>query len=542
MPDSLNTLDPAEEGLRRRHLWRYRVALVLAVVIPILAAALFSWIDVRQNERNDAALAARVVRNQVATILGRAQGLGAEIVPYASQPCTQIADLLRRKQVVEPYFRSLLLVERERIYCTSVAGYSDVRLANFPAFVVHAPSGRWARIVPGTPLRADHPALLVGQPGGGGRDVVVVVDGQYLLDLLAAITPLTDYQIELRVGDGVALESGALRASSGSVQTLFREESGSQYERIDVAINGDENRLLRAWRQRMLQLMPFAVLLAGVLAWLCYRSQRGGQSMRELVQRGIRGEEFHVEYQPVYGVASRRCEGVEALLRWTRPDGHPVAPEIFIPRAQAAGVIVELTRHLMTLVTRDCHKWSVAPGFHVAINVEPEHLSGTCLLADMHAFVEQLAGEQLKVVLEVTERNLIDDAEQARANLSALRAQGVRVAIDDFGTGYCSLSYLQSLPFDLLKIDRAFVQTIGPGPDDAPVLDTVISLAHRLGAQLVAEGVETMAQFDYLRDRDVAYVQGYLYARPMRADAFARWYATTEQHALPTQGASTAKA
>lgn len=169
------------------------------------------------------------------------------------------------------------------------------------------------------------------------------------------------------------------------------------------------------------------------------------------------------------------------------------------------------------------------PHFHIAVNIAAEHLSSAELLPDVQAFAAQVAASQPLVVLEITERSLITDNGQARRNIDALRAQGVRVAIDDFGTGHCSLSYLQKFPVDYLKIDQGFVQAIGSAGEEAPVLDAIITLAHRLGLSVVAEGVETGYQFDYLKARGVAFIQGYLFARPMPSAEFARWYAGHRQ-------------
>ena len=159
-------------------------------------------------------------------------------------------------------------------------------------------------------------------------------------------------------------------------------------------------------------------------------------------------------------------------------------------------------------------EWDTPPGFHVGVNIAPEHLSSEDLVPDACAFVAATAARQPLLVLEITERSLIEDSGRARRNIDTLRAEGVRVAIDDFGTGHCSLSYLQKFPVDYLKIDKGFVHAIQPDGEEAPVLDVIIMLAHRLGLSVVAEGVEQRFQFDYLTERGVAFIQGYLFSRP----------------------------
>ena len=187
-------------------------------------------------------------------------------------------------------------------------------------------------------------------------------------------------------------------------------------------------------------------------------------------------------------------------------------PDIFIAAAEQEGVIIELTQHLLGLIERDMREWDTPPGFHVGVNIAPEHLSSEDLVPDVRAFVAATAARQPLLVLEITERSLIEDSGRARRNIDTLRAEGVRVAIDDFGTGHCSLSYLQKFPVDYLKIDKGFVHAIQPDGEEAPVLDVIIMLAHRLGLSVVAEGVEQRFQFDYLTERGVAFIQGYLFS------------------------------
>jgi len=258
----------------------------------------------------------------------------------------------------------------------------------------------------------------------------------------------------------------------------------------------------------------------------------------------MRANEFSVEYQPVYGVALGRCQGAEALLRWTRrgAQADAVRPDEFIAAAEEEHMIVPLTRHLLKLVARDVAKMNLGPGFHLGINFAPEHLSSESFIGDVRALLDSLGTAGPEVVIEITERTLIRNTEEALRNLVQARSEGVKVAIDDFGTGYCALSYLERFPFDLLKIERGFVIAIEPEVRRAVVLDSIIDLAHSLGAQIIAEGVETQAQYDYLRARGVGFVQGYLYARPMNAEAFGQWYDTTGRAAFaPGIGESSAQ-
>ncbi|ETN72369.1 cyclic diguanylate phosphodiesterase domain protein [Necator americanus] len=302
---------------------------------------------------------------------------------------------------------------------------------------------------------------------------------------------------------------------------------------IDLKIYGRPERILETWRGLLLRYLPWAAAFSAWLVWLVRRLQQNGQSRREQLLRAIRANEFHVEYQPLYGVETGRCEGVEALLRWVRPGTGAIRPDEFIQVAEEEHVIVPLTQHLLKLIGRDVATWDVAPGFHLGVNFAPEHLSGVQLVSDVQALRAAVAPHGATITLEITERTLVRNTGQARNNLVTLRREGVKVAIDDFGMGYCSLSYLEKFPFDILKIDRGFVLTIDAQGSKATVLDAIIDLAHSLGARIVAEGVETQVQRDYLCARGVTYIQGFFYAKPMSSEAFVRWYRANGAHMSP---------
>ncbi|CAB3802490.1 putative cyclic di-GMP phosphodiesterase PdeN [Paraburkholderia caffeinitolerans] len=502
-----------------------RVAMMaLAAALPVLLCAAFTRYEAERLVRNEAELASNFVVNQVVAIAERARNTARVVAPRAAQPCTELAAALTYGTATEPYIRTLNVVDGDRLVCSSALG-KQMPVMHSIAVDGRLPRGDWLAIVPRTPMVADRAALLVGVRAPGARAVIAVVDSQYLLDLLHAAAPLSAYrQAELRVGTGTSLleaSDDTSLASSPLVADTRKLFAGSV---INLQLHGEPAHLNEIWGSLLLRYMPWVVVFSALLAWLVHRVQRSRQSRREQLLRAIRGGEFHVEYQPLYGVESGRCEGAEALLRWVRPGIGTVRPDEFIQAAEEDGVIVPLTQHLLKLIARDVMLWGTRPGFHLGINFAPEHLSGEDLLSDVRRFLAQIAGRQIQTVMEITERSIMRNTGQARSNLEALRAEGVQVAIDDFGTGYCALSYLEKFPFDILKIDRGFVLTIDAEGRSAVVLDTIVSLAHSLGARIVAEGVASQEQFEYLRARGAHYVQGFLYAKPMRADVFSRWY------------------
>lgn len=156
-------------------------------------------------------------------------------------------------------------------------------------------------------------------------------------------------------------------------------------------------------------------------------------------------------------------------------------------------MIIPLTRHLLKLVEEDVSSWHIEPHFHLGLNVSAEHLQDSEFIADIRQFAANVAAHRFLITLELTERSLISEGPEVAQRLQQLRQEGIHIAIYDFGTGHCSLSYLQSFPLDYLKVDQGFVRTISSQEEETPILDTIISLAHRLNLKIVAEGGGNLA-------------------------------------------------
>jgi sensor c-di-GMP phosphodiesterase-like protein len=205
----------------------------------------------------------------------------------------------------------------------------------------------------------------------------------------------------------------------------------------------------------------------------------------------------------------------------SRSTGELIGPDLFIPLAEQTGVITRLTERVFTLVERDTrHFLSMHPDFHVAVNLSAMDLHSDAILGVIDALLARGSAKASNLVVEITERGMLD-VEAARPIVEALRARGIVIAIDDFGTGYAGLSYLGSLSVDVLKIDRSFIEAIGTAAPTNEVVDHIITMASAMGLTMVAEGVETTAQADYLHARGVQLTQGWLYGKPQRFEEVA---------------------
>jgi len=268
-------------------------------------------------------------------------------------------------------------------------------------------------------------------------------------------------------------------------------------------------------------LFPASLVLASCIGWLVLQLIYQRRSMSSELQGALRRGELQVLYQPIFELNSRRCVGAEALVRWRRPDGSLTSPDLFIPLAENTGQIRPITDFVLQRALEQLGQL-LRSNQHLYISVnlaacdvmEPR-IGGVAarLLAIHHVPARQIA-------FEVTERGLIDVV-VARDNLQALRAVGHPVLIDDFGTGYSSLAYLQTLPVDCLKIDKAFVDALGHDAASSGVAPHIIRMAHALQLRVIAEGIEHEDQAQLLNSEGVNYGQGWLFAHPLSARQFA---------------------
>ena len=226
---------------------------------------------------------------------------------------------------------------------------------------------------------------------------------------------------------------------------------------------------------------------------------------------------FFLLYQPKVDLRSGRIFGVEALVRWRHPERGMVAPAEFIGLAEQSGLIVELGEWVVRTACRQARAWRDAglDPVSVSVNVSARQFEETHLVERIAGAVRDSGLPADALELEVTESLLMRDLAQALARMGALKAMGVSLSIDDFGTGYSSLSALKSFPITTLKIDKSFVRDLAHSPDDQAIALAVISLAHRLHLRVIAEGVETEAQRDFLRAHDCDEMQGYLFSPPV---------------------------
>ncbi|WP_210396517.1 putative bifunctional diguanylate cyclase/phosphodiesterase [Motiliproteus sediminis] len=248
--------------------------------------------------------------------------------------------------------------------------------------------------------------------------------------------------------------------------------------------------------------------------------------VEQQLRRALEKRELSLHYQPLVDVASGKINAAEVLLRWDNPDLGRVAPDRFIPLAEATGLIIPIGEWVIRTACSQLRSWlnEGITDLKLAINLSPRQFNDPHLLRVVTQALEEneLRGEQIE--LEITEGVLMRNQEDARRTLEKLRGLGIRISLDDFGTGYSSLSYLKRFPFDSLKIDRSFITDVLEESEDQALVRATLTMASGLGLSTVGEGVETREQLRFLNSEGVASVQGFYFSQALPAAEFKQYY------------------
>ncbi|MBD3646729.1 MAG: EAL domain-containing protein [Pseudomonadales bacterium] len=244
--------------------------------------------------------------------------------------------------------------------------------------------------------------------------------------------------------------------------------------------------------------------------------------MQTLLRSGLHREEFCLHYQPKICLRTENLVAQEALIRWTNDQMGSVPPSTFVPIVEKLGLIEDLSRWVIREACRQNKEWMAqsVPVNRMSVNISPIHLRRGNLLGDIQVILEELEYSPEHLDLEITESAFLDNSRELSHTLKHLRDMGVSISIDDFGTGYSSLSYLKMIPADTIKIDASFIREIVSSREDQKITQAIISMAHHLGFEVIAEGVEDARQLEILRDFGCDQVQGFFYSHPLPADEY----------------------
>jgi diguanylate cyclase (GGDEF)-like protein/PAS domain S-box-containing protein len=349
-----------------------------------------------------------------------------------------------------------------------------------------------------------------------GRDAVIARMGA---DEFAAILPNVNTEQEaVGIAENLLLRLGEAHLTRKGEDVYLSASIGIASFPEDA---NDTSNIIRCAELAMVQAKEQGRNRVGLYS-VNLHSQKGADlALETALRRAIDNEELHLVYQPQFNAQSGEIAGVEALLRWTTADGKTIPPSTFIPIAEEMGVIGELGRWVIRTACNQLVTWR-QEGLHnlrLAVNVSVQQFYGSMDFAEqLRAIIVDKGVAADRLEIEVTESLFMRNIDDMRTKLQRLHDLGVRIALDDFGTGFSSLSYLRTLPFDVIKLDRSFVWDIEDGPDGETLPITIINMARNLGKTCVAEGVENQHQLEVLRKAGCDLIQGYLLGQPMSAD------------------------
>lgn len=432
--------------------------------------------------------------------------------------CIDARGLLVEKQAMMQTVRAILLVDHDKIYCSSLYGEQDIPFSTtYPELAID--NQRMLLGVDHTLLKGST-VLFLWTPGSldNRTGVLQAINIEMLSHyLLEPALPWVNRAILNVGGKKLEYRNPDIKETTSAEHEVGWHFSSQRYP-FSITLFG------RSPSQLALSTLPIQVPLAlmlsltmGYIVWLATSNR---MSLSWQISYGISAREFMVYCQPLINARNGVCEGIELLLRWHHPRLGWIPPDVFIPMAERQNLITPLTRFVISEAIRYLPILPATPSFYIALNVAASHFRDCEIINDLQALLwKATPGPQL--VVELTERDALPIVDQQV--VSRLQKMGIKLAIDDFGTGHSSLSYLRTLNPDILKIDKLFTAAIGTDAVNVTVIDMVIALAQRLNISLVAEGVETEEQANYLSEHRVNTLQGYFYARPMPLGDFQSW-------------------
>ncbi|ODN69015.1 EAL domain-containing protein [Methylobrevis pamukkalensis] len=374
-------------------------------------------------------------------------------------------------------------------------------------------------------------SVLSGETGGSQLAVTLRVSNDMRL-----VARLDRQAIEMRAGDPnlfaataitVHLDDGSLwwqrdvaagPAASGDV---IAEKARSSTLPVLVTVTASSAAMQASVRElrdiAMIGSIFFGVITLLVGMWISLQNNDGSDEF----SRAVAAQEFYPYYQPVIDLTTGKVAGCEVLVRWIRDDGSIVPPGAFLPYAEATGLIREITRQLMAkTVDEVAALYERHPDFKLSINLTASHFDNTDIISEIRETYLGSGIDFRQLVFEVTEQHPLRDLELSHQIIKEIQAMGAAMALDDAGTGHGGLAYLQKLGFDIIKIDKMFIDRVCFDVTSETIVHSLYDIADRLGLKMIAEGVDSEDQIAYLRGLGVTYAQGFIFAKPLPAADF----------------------
>jgi sensor c-di-GMP phosphodiesterase-like protein len=395
------------------------------------------------------------------------------------------------------------------------------------------------QVISSHPLTADGSIMIEVMRLGGRRSPMLRIRRVSVGDAnaLAALLP-TELFLPLSAGsaDGSSIKALAITTRDGTPLSTGGEsqvDAGNDKDRIVATMSSNRYNLVATVSLSRDQvtatyahLQAIGTVTSGVIALvimafaLIVPARRRGDPVAEL-DRAIKAGEFVPYFQPVIDITTGRLRGAEVLLRWRKPDGSLALPGTFVPLLESTGLIVEATCALMRRVCDEVGEaYSRRPNLRIGFNLSARHFADEAIVRDVRDVFDGSSIRLNQVVLELTERQPLENLTATRQVIAALQEFGVNISIDDVGTGHSGLSYILKLGVDIIKIDKMFIDAVGIDRNSETIIETLVELAYNLKMDIVAEGVENFEQILLLRDLGIRAAQGHVFAPPLPSSSY----------------------
>jgi sensor c-di-GMP phosphodiesterase-like protein len=510
---------------------------VFVSILPTVILLIISYFQAITSAKADVDNVVKIVTGETNQLLE-----DAEVTLRRSNLDLQTADnqtavnLLRRQIYNDFRFREAGIINKKGLIEVSSLGVLDKPIPAASAKSNFDPTNPRLQILgPGKTQLMQEKSIIFMLRGSGRIGSTYLLVDPAILTYFAKVIPNQDLGehgfVALVATDRRLLSSigtAPQDLSSGLNQSTFESIRSIQTTKnSNIKIIGGVSRAwaLRYWLQNLIISAPLTIFISGILSYLFIRQLRQMNGLDYELKRGLAQNEFEIHYQPIVDLETRECIGSEALLRWRHPQRGLIYPGLFIPIAEQTGLIIPMTEWLLEQVIQDQTILNKNNSdFYTSVNLSPTQLN----TGDVERLIQIIKAtnhdSKVMITFEITENKLIEEQVQVVQDaIARLKQLGSRFAIDDFGTGYSNIAYLQRLDLDQLKLDQLFIKGIEHGSAVIQIVDSLIEFGNRLGLTLIAEGIETEAQYQYLRDRGVHYGQGWLFSRPMPLGDFERF-------------------
>ncbi|MCA3779040.1 MAG: EAL domain-containing protein [Burkholderia sp.] len=496
------------------------VAVIVCVLVPAFAIALAD-----RYAREAVTTHERVVANDIVASVDRILD-GArlrhadELTALVGRPCSTVFRTLAEVGTRLRYLRAVALVHDGRVTCSSALGAIDLPLDAYTR--EPAPGSMAVTLLRQTPFQHGIPVVAVFRATASGAGVLYLIEGDYVADALAHGAGNGAKAATLSIAGSGRLDQHGKFAPEADAAPAGGSTIASHRWPFTVSVTASARYASQVQRHYRLICATIVVLADGLVMAAYLLAMAPRRLLLKAVRQALRRNEFHVVYQPIVDVQTRRTVGVEALLRWHHPKWGAVSPAVFIPEVESSAVLPKITEFVLSTAVSELTALTPSVPLRIAVNVAPKDLERTKFVSIVEEAIHALP-PGFTLVLEVTERILLEKNARTTEIFQALRSKGAKFAIDDFGTHHSNLDMLSRFPFDYVKIDRQFVAQLNGG--GAGLIEGIAAVAHHYDLKIIAEGVETEAQHHALHAVGIQYAQGYLYQRPLRAEHLRRDFA-----------------